>query len=545
MLRYIEGTNRNQLNIIPVSLEELIAENNSVRVIDALVDSLDMESLDFKYALPKETGRKAYDPKHMLKLYIYGYYNGIRTTRKLEKECKRNIEVMWLLDNLMPDDKTISNFRKDNKKAITEVFKQFSMLCNELGLYGKEVIAVDGSKFRANNSRRKNYTKNKVKKMLEHYEETAKKYIELLNVNDEKEKNEKVEEHAKQEISAKLEAAKKRIEELTQMAEEIEKNGEISITDPDAKHMSVSNNGTDIAHNVQIAVDSKNHLVVAVDVVSTPADQNQLHNMSSKAVEELGLKENENNDLKKEDKEKDIITVLADKGYYCGEELEKCRKDHMKVIVPKQKSGSRTGNEEYVKDNFKYDAEEDIYICPSGEELQNISKPNSKDKVYRNTEACNECKHKDKCTTSKKGRIIKRGPYQETYDEVDKVTLENKELYRQRQMIVEHPFGTVKRALGFSYFLTRGNENVKAESCMHFFTYNLIRVINIIGIKELIKILKAKKQAFFTVFYHYTKLNIILTNNYQFMTKKARKTGCFYAVCRLYRDTCQRKLCCK
>lgn len=360
MSRYIKGENRNQLNMIPLSLDEMIAEDNSVRVIDALVDSLDIKALGFKYALPKEKGRKPYNPEHMLKLYIYGYFNGIRSTRKLEKECKRNIEVMWLLDNLGPDDKTISNFRKDNKKAITEVFKQFSMLCSELGLYGKEVIAVDGSKFRANNSRRKNYTKNKVKKTLEYYEETAKKYIELLNENDEKEKNEKVKKHTKQEISTKLEAAKKRIEELTEMAEEIEKNGEISITDPDAKHMSVSNNGTDIAHNVQIAVDSKNHLVIAVDVVSTPADQNQLHNMSSKAVEELGLKEDENGDLKKEAEEKDIITVLADKGYYCGEELEKCRKDHIRTIVPKQKSGSRTGNEEYVKDNFIYDAQKDI-----------------------------------------------------------------------------------------------------------------------------------------------------------------------------------------
>ncbi|SNT32932.1 Transposase DDE domain-containing protein, partial [Anaerovirgula multivorans] len=354
-----------------------------------------------------------------------------------------------------------------------------------------------------------------------YYEETAKKYIELLNENDKTDKE--TVKYTKEEITSKLEAAKKRIEELTEMAEEIQRNGEISITDPDAKHMSVSNNGTDIAHNVQIAVDSKSHLVVAVDVVSTPADQNQLHNMASKAVEELGLKEN--NDLEDETShaEKEIITVLADKGYYSGEELEKCKNDHIKTIVPKQKSGTKTGDEEYIKDKFIYDKDKDIYICPGGKELQNISKTSSKDKVYRNTKACSKCKHKDKCTTSKKGRVIKRGPYQETYDEVDKITLENKELYRQRQMIVEHPFGTIKRALGFTYFLTRGNENVKSESCMHFFTYNLIRVINILGAKELTRILKAKQQAFFNVFLLLPKIKYNSHKLLLIMNKKAWK----------------------
>lgn len=504
MSRYIKGEDRNQLSILPISLDEMIADDNPARVIDALVDSFDMEALDFKYALTKIIGRKPYNPKDLLKLYIYGYFNGIRSTRKLEKECRRNIEVMWLLDNLKPDDKTISNFRKDNRKAIAEVFKQFSMLCNELGLYGKEIIAVDGSKFRANNSRKKNYTKNKVKKMLTYYEEVANKYIELLNENDKNE--EKEVNYTKEEITDRLEKAKIRIEELKEMAEEIKQNGEISITDPDAKHMSVSNNGTDIAHNVQIAVDSKNHLVVAVDVVSTPADQNQLHNITIKAVEELGLKENEKHDPENEsenktsNEEKEIITVLADKGYYCREELKKCKQDNIKTIVAKPKTTSKTGNEEYLKDHFIYDKEKDIYICPNGETLRNISRASSKEQKYRNTQACNQCGDKDKCSTSKQGRLLRRGQYQEAYDEVDKVTIENKELYKQRQMLVEHPFGTVKRALGFTYFLTRGNENVKAESFMHFFTYNLIRIINILGVEKLTRILRAKQQAFFMFF---------------------------------------------
>lgn len=525
MLRYIEGENRDQLNMMPMSLDQMISEDNPVRVIDALVESLDLEVLEFKHAIPLKIGRKPYDPKHLLKLYIYGYFNGIRSSRKLEKECKRNIEVMWLLDRLVPDDKTISDFRKYNKKPVIKVFKQFSRLCDELGLYGKEIIAVDGSKFRANNSRKKSYTKNKVKKMLEYYEQTAKKYIELLEENDKKEENDELGKYTKEEVKSKLKAAKERIEELTEMAKEIEENGTISITDPDAKHMSANNNGTDVAHNVQIAVDNKNHLVVAVDVVSTPADQNQLHNMASKAVEELGLKKDKNIELEKNTKEKNIeekkteeeniITVLADKGYYCGEELEKCKKDHINTIVPKQKGSSKNGNEEYIKDNFIYNGEDDTYTCPDGIILKNVSNPESKSQIYKNTEACKKCKNKDKCTMTKNGRIIKRSPYQETYDEVDKRTLENQELYKQRQMIVEHPFGTVKRTLGFSYFLTRGNENVKAESYMHFFTYNLIRVINIIGIKELIKILRDKKRLLFVIFCRYASFGIICIQNFK------------------------------
>ena len=526
MSRYIQGEDRNQLNMLPISLDEMISDDNPIRVIDALVDSLDMHVLGFKYATPKNIGRKPYDPKHLLKLYIYGYFNGIRSTRKLEKECKRNIEVMWLLDNLKPDDKTISNFRQDNKKAMIEVFKQFSMLCNELGLYGKEIIAIDGSKFRANNSRRKNYTKNKVKKMLKYYEQVANKYMDLLNENDSFEGKEEI--YTKDEIKQKLEEAQHRIQELTEMAEEIDKNGEISITDPDARHMSASNNGTDISHNVQIAVDNKNHLVVAVDVVSNPADQTQLYNMASKAVESLELKEedkesklDESENNTKEDSNKEIITVLADKGYYSGEELEKCIKDNIKPIVPKQRSSSKTGEEGYLKENFIYDKEKDIYICPNGKIMSNISRETSQNQVYKNHQACNKCKDKEKCTTSKRGRQIKRGPYQEIYDKVDKLTIENKELYKERQMIVEHPFGTVKRSLGFTYFLTRGNDNVKAESFMHFFTYNLIRVINIVGVKRLLEILEAKKQAFFSRIKNYIELRLVFID-FELITAKIR-----------------------
>jgi len=261
MQRYAEGKSREQIQVL--GFEEMISEDNPVRVFDAFVNGLDMKKIGFMYAETKETGKKPINPADMCKLYIYGYFNGIRSSRKLARECTRNIELMWLINNQTPHDKTVSDFRKNNKKALENMFKDFSMFCDMIGLIGKEMVAIDGSKFRASNSRRKNFTKNKVKKMISHYEETARKYTELLEKNDAEENNNEGNfKFTKEGIQEKIEAAQKRIEELKLMSEEIEINGEISITDKDARHMSVSNNGTDISHNVQISVDSKNHLVV-------------------------------------------------------------------------------------------------------------------------------------------------------------------------------------------------------------------------------------------------------------------------------------------
>ena len=480
MSRYIRTEfNRNQVGFIPESYDDKIADDNPVRVIDALIDSLDMEKLGFTYATPKKTGRKPYDPKDMCKLYTYGYFEGIRSSRKLEKECHRNVEVMWLVKNLKPDFKTIADFRKDNKQSLTNLFKQFSSICKELGLYGKEMIAVDGSKFRANNSRRKNYTKGKVKKQIAHFEESANKYMELLAASDDFESNETVK-LSKEEILAKIADAKKKIEELTELGKRIEEEGEISITDPDARHMGTSNNGTDISHNVQIAVDSEHHLVVAVDVVSSPADQGQLYNISSKAKEELELSL------------EDELIVLADKGYYTGEELQECEKHNMTTIVARPKLATPNGEEGYSKDKFIYNREDNSYTCPQGHKLPCKSKESTKNKKYTNYKACRSCPVKKKCTNAERGRQIIRGPLEEIYERADERYFENKELYKQRQMIVEHVFGTIKRGLGFSYFLLRGNEKVKAESSMHFFVYNLKRVINLMGAKKLTEYFKAR-----------------------------------------------------
>jgi hypothetical protein len=347
------------------------------------------------------------------------------------------------------------------------------MLCDALGLYGKEIVAVDGSKFRASNARKKNYTKGKIKKQLQHFEEVAQKYIDLLEECDKFETNDEAVKIDKNELKEKISGIQNKINELTKLAEKVEENGEISVTDTDSRLMNTHNNGKDVCHNVQIAVDSKHKLIVAVDVISNAADQGQLYNMAEKAKEELGVYE---------------LTVLADKGYGVGKDLRNCEENGITPIVSIQEHGTHTGNSNYTKERFKYDQENNYYICPQGQNLY----PKA-DGMYFNNAACRQCEFKGECTTNKKGRSIIRGEYQEELDRSRQRVMDNKELYKQRQMIVEHPFGTIKRALGYTYFLLRQNDKVKGETIMHFFVYNLKRVINILGVKELIAQILARK----------------------------------------------------
>lgn len=470
MPRYVtSNTDRNQINLIPVSLDELISEDNLARVIDIFADSLDFAKMEFQYATPKATGRKPYNPADMLKLYLYGYFNGIRSSRKLETECKRNIELMWLLKELKPDYRTIADFRKDNITVLKHVFTHFSLFCHELGLYGKEMIAIDGSKFRANNARKKNLTKGKVVKMLAHFEQAAEQYLELL------EHSEHIDETTavtcnKEDLQLKLAKATQRINELNQLKDHLEVRGEISLTDPEARLMGANNMGFDVAYNMQIAVDAENHLIAAVDVTNNPADQGQLYQMASQAKQELDAT---------------VLTVLADKGYYTGECLKQCEQSHITTIVSKQNPPSTTGNPAYTLDKFKYDKNNDWYICPQGKSLYNVSREDAKDQLYR-SKACKTCVHKDECTKNKRGRQIIRGEYHEVMARADERLAQNVSLYKQRQMIVEHPFGTIKRAMGYTHFLLRGIEKVRGEAVMHCLMYNLKRVLKLLGPEKFI-----------------------------------------------------------
>jgi transposase/IS5 family transposase len=474
MSRFVSNnTDRNQISLIPSSLEEMISQDNTVRVIDLFADSLDLNQMGFRYATPKAVGRKPYNPADLLKLYLYGYFNGIRTSRKLENECNRNIELMWLIKELKPDYRTIADFRKDNISVLKNIFKHFSLFCNELGLFGKEIVAVDGSKFRANNARKKNLTKGKIAKMLAYFEQSAAQYLELLEQSDDLDGAPKVS-YSQGDLKQKMAKVNQRIQELTELKERVDKTGEVSLTDPEARLMGVNNMGFEVAYNMQTAVDAKNHLIVAVDVTNNPADQGQLHPIAIQAKQELDT---------------DAITVLADKGYYTGECLKKCEQDQITAIVSKQNPPSTTGNPAYTLDKFKYDQENDCYICPQGQILPNVSKVEAKEKTYR-SKACKNCPHKNECTKNKRGRQIIRGEYHEVMDRADERLAQNMALYKKRQTIVEHPFGTIKRAMGYTHFLLKGIEKVKGEAVMHCLMYNLKRVLKLLGPENLIASIK-------------------------------------------------------
>lgn len=469
MSRFVSNnTDRNQISLIPSSLEEMINQDNPVRVIDLFADSLDLNQMGFRYAIPKAVGRKPYNPADLLKLYIYGYFNGIRTSRKLENECKRNIELMWLLKELKPDYRTIADFRKDNISVLKNIFTYFSVFCNELGLFGKEIVAIDGSKFRANNARKKNITKGKIAKMLAHFEQSAARYLELLEQSDSLGGAPNVS-YSQDDLKQKMAKVNQRIQELTELKEQVDKTSEVSLTDQESRLMGVNNMGFEVAYNMQAAVDAKNHLIVAVDVTNNPADQGQLHPMAMQAKQKLDV---------------DSIIVLADKGYYTGECLRKCEQDQITTIVSKQAPPSTTGNPAYTLDKFKYDQESDCYICPQGEILSNASKTEAKEKMYR-SKACKNCSQKNDCTKNKRGRQIIRGEYHDIMERADERLASNMTLYKQRQMIVEHPFGTIKRTLGYTHFLLRGLEKVRGEAVMHCLMYNLKRVLKILGTDKL------------------------------------------------------------
>lgn len=484
-MRYIEGVNRKRRISFPEYIDDYITDNNQVRVIDAFVDSLDLDVLGFKNAEEISTGRPGYNPADMLKLFLYGCMNKITSSRKLEIEAGRNIELMWLLRKLKPDHRTISEFRKQNKEAIRNVFHQLVRLCKDWDLFGMEVVAVDGSKFRACNSKKNNFNEKSLNRKIKYIDEKLNEYMTEIEQNDDSEVSNR--ELEKEEIRKRIKELRLRKETYQSYKDELKDSGvnEISTTDPDARLMAVNNNGVDVCYNVQTVVDSKHCLIADCNVINNPADQGQLSKMAGRAKEIF---------------EVDSIKALADKGYYNADDLKACEKEHIETYVSKQVFSNATGQREFYSDKFKYDKEKNVYICPAGYELSCVRKKvvdeKTKNLNYKNSKACKSCEHKDLCTQNKKGRTISRHIDQDFLDTVDIRTSNNKELYKMRQMIVEHPFGTIKRGWGLSYFLTRGLESVKAEASLAFLAYNMKRVINILGVKEILKRLRGLKPSF-------------------------------------------------
>jgi transposase len=477
---YIEGENRNQIILFPESIDEYVSDNNSIRIIDEYIKQLNMESLHFQRAVTPKIGRPPYHPKDMLKLYLYGYLNRIRSSRRLEQEAIRNLEVIWLLNKLKPDFKTIADFRKDNKKALKKVFRDFTRLCDEWELFGKELIAIDGSKFRACNAKKNNYNTKKLERHLKYLDEKIEGYLKELDDHDQIESPDRKPD-AKT-IKERIQQLRDRREKYQQYQSKLKQSGEneISTTDPDSRLMA-NNNNVEVSYNVQTTVDAKHKLIADFKVTQKPNDLGELDNMAMRAKKLFGNK---------------TFEALADKGYYKAKDLKKCTENGITVYITKQTYANHTKDPAFYADQFKYDPTKNVYLCPTGKELYYYRVRKKDGKIigyeYRHPNACQDCQFKARCTRAQKGRSIFRHVDQDFLDRIDSQTKRNMEKYKLRQMMVEHPFGTIKRGWGAYYFLTRRKVSVSAEISLSFLAYNLKRVINILGTEEILRRLRQR-----------------------------------------------------
>ena len=482
-MSYIKGINRNQLLLLPPSLDEMIEEESPVRIIDAFVDAIDIKQAGFDKSLPAERGRPPYDPSDLLKLYIYGYMNRIRTSRKLERECTRNIELMWLMNNLRPSARSIAYFRSDNKKALKQVFRQFVVMIKNWDLFGKNLLAVDGSKLRAVNSKKNNYNQRKIERHLALIDKKTEEYLNKLDENDKKD-------HGNRNVKVKevLNQLKLRREKYEQLEKKLKETGkdQVSTTDPEARQLIIRGQITEVAYNVQATVDSKHNLIADVKATNTN-DRKLLGVMGKRAKAILG----HNN-----------FDFLADKGYFNQEEIYLCSKEGITPYVAVQDvgHGHPIPTKEYRYHNFSYNKIQDCYICPQGAKLTSNGSWYKKDTRNKNilvkhykTPLCKNCKARPLCTKSPvtRGRVIERSNYQGQVDANNRRVEKEKDKYRLRQQMVEHPFGVIKRQWGYDHVLLKGTKKVEAELNLIFTTYNLVRVIKIIGFKELIRKLRA------------------------------------------------------
>lgn len=466
-MSYKKGTDKNQLNFIPMCLDDFVPADHICRVISAFTSQLDMTALGYKYAECKDTGCRPYDPRMFLDLYLYGYLHHVRSSRRLQAETQRNVEVMWLMDGLRPDDKTICNFRKDNAKALRETFRAFTKLCHELGLYAGKTVAVDGTKIRANNSRKNNHNNTTVERELTRIDKRISEYMAALEQSDAQEQDEAA--PTREELRHALERLNERKVKFEGLREHLGTEREISTVDPDARLMRQGGDGRalDVCYNVQTVVDDKHKLIVDFDVITRPDDKGNLQRMTSSAKEIMGT---------------NTLTALADKGYYDGEDIIRCEESGTTCLVAKPLHGKAKTLDGFTREDFLYDRENDCYVCPCQNSLRFMRMQIQSDKkeyrVYANYAACAKCLARKRCTKAKYRQIL-RLPYQDRLDVVDTRTHGNKKLYRKRQEIVEHPFGTVKAVWGVRQFLCRTKPKVTAETALVCLAYNLRRVVTI------------------------------------------------------------------
>ena len=470
-MTHISGHDRAQTLLLPESLDDYVGPENPVRFIEAFVDGLDLTAAGFIRVAPKRTGRPGYAPTDLLKLYIYGYLNRVRSSRRLEAEAHRNIEVIWLLRHLKPDFKTIADFRRDNRKAFRPIFRQFVLLCRQLDLFGRELLAVDGTRIKAVNNKDRNFTRASLSKFIELADAKLDDYLQRLDQSDAAEittggsrvKN----------LAEKIAAIRARRTRCKEMLAHLDKSGDdqISLTDPDSRAMAAHTHVA-VGYNVQVAVDAKHKLIVEQQVTNQVVDMGMLTQTAEPAKEVLGV---------------ETIEVVADKGYFKIEDIEACEKAGIVPYVPRPQRGPSVKAGLFRKDEFRYDADGDVYVCPAGQRLHPYSSSlqrGLKKINYVNKLACDDCKIRSRCTAGKY-RAVSRLENEAVLDRMQERLAKRPDVLDRRRETVEHPFGTIKQWMNQGAFLMRGLEKVRAEFSLTALAYNLRRVLNIVGFAEL------------------------------------------------------------
>ena len=478
MKRFIEAEERTQITLLPECLDDYIAEDNPVRVVEVFVNELDLGMLGFDGVDPAATGRPAYHPAVLLKIYIYGYLNRIQSSRRLEREALRNVELMWLTGRLAPDFKTIADFRHDNGKAIRQVCKEFVVLCRSLNLFSDAIVAIDGSKFKAVNNRDKNFTDRKLKARMQQLEESIARYLAELDRADRQPAA--VTEARVAHLQDKVAAIRSQMRRLEQIGQQMATapDRQISLTDPDARSMATSGRGTGIVgYNVQTAVDDKHHLIVAHEVTNVGHDRSQLCSMAKEARDAVGIEH---------------VTILADRGYFDGEEILKCDQAGITALVPKPQTSNNKAQGLFDKRDFQYLPADDEYECPARQRaiwrFTTVENGMTLHKYW--SSACPRCPIKSQCTTGQYRRIA-RWEHEQVLEAMQDRLDQTPDASRLRRQTVEHPFGTLKAWMGASHFLTKTLPQVSTEMSLHVLAYNLKRAMRILGILPLMQAMRA------------------------------------------------------
>jgi transposase len=479
MKRFIAGEDRRQATLLPDCLDDYISAENPVRLVEAFVDELDLTALGFAGAVPEATGRPAYHPATLLKIYLYGYLNRIPSSRRLERETQRNVELIWLTGRLMPDFKTLADFRRDNGPGIQASCTQFVVLCRRLNLFGKAVVAIDGSKFKAVNNRDKNFTAAKVEARLAQVEASIGRYLAALDRADREPSD--IAEARTTRLTEKIAGLREQMQALQGMRQRVEAapDRQVSLTDPDARSMATSGKGTGlVGYNVQAAVDAEHHLIVAHAVTNVGSDRAQVAPMGLMAQQVTGC---------------GTLTVLADRGYLNGDQVLACEGTGVLPCVPKTLTSGNAKRGLFTGQDFVYDPEKDHYTCPAGQHLtKGPTRSDRRDDIdhYRNLTACPACALKPRCTADS-ARRIKRWVHEGVLDAMQGRLDRMPDAMKIRRQTVEHPFGTLKAWMGATHFLTRTLPKVKTEMSLQVLAYNIKRMIQIFGVGPLIMAIRA------------------------------------------------------